>query len=147
MRILYIYNPNNSVEAAAKERVLSELGSLVELVEAIDFMQVRDQYRIRETPALITIRDDLQGSHLLTEDAENANFRVYLEAVKALEEEEKNFLDAVANRIDNVVNTEAAVKAKIMTEAIRQDQAAMKAQMEATASAIDFILMNFAPVG
>ena len=76
MRVLYIYNPHNAKEVELKDRALSEIQEVVEEVEAIDFTEISKIYKIRATPALIFLRDDLQGENLLTENVENGKLLV-----------------------------------------------------------------------
>ncbi|MGC5328872.1 hypothetical protein [Brevibacillus sp. SYSU BS000544] len=106
MRVIYAYNPNNSTEVSLIERVKQELGAQMEEVLVTDFQNIKDVYSIRATPALIIIRDDLQGEHLLEEDLENNQLRVTLECLKSLQEEEQAIFEMDTKRIDAVVKAE-----------------------------------------
>ncbi|MCT8978862.1 hypothetical protein N4T77_19990 [Clostridium sp. CX1] len=107
MRVIYAYNPYDSKEVKIIARVKEELSSLVEDIQIVDFMDIREMYKIRETPALIILRDDLQGINLLTEDPDNnGQLRVTGEVYKAMQEEENNFHNMPTNRIDVLINTE-----------------------------------------
>ena len=63
MKALFIYNPYSASEIKILDRVRQEFSSHVEEVEVTDFENIKNIYKIRTTPALIIIRDDLQGSH------------------------------------------------------------------------------------
>lgn len=115
LRTLYIYNPYNPKEVALLDRVNDELGFLIEKIECIDFSQVREQFKIRTTPALIFIRDDLQGENLLDIDLQKGQLRVTGEVHKALEEEELSFRQVENHRIDNLITKEANAKADAIT--------------------------------
>lgn len=110
MRVIYVYNPHSAFETALKTRAVNELQTYVEEVESIDFQAIKDIYRIRATPALIIIRDDLQGEHLLEEDIERGQLRLALECYKALQEQESNIYQKDTKRIDSVVLKEVAIQ-------------------------------------
>lgn len=107
MRVLFIYNPYNAKEVQLKDEAINNISSYVETVEAIDFQEVCEQFRVRTTPALIFIRDDFQGEELLTEDPDNAGkLRLVGELMKNLEDEELKIHSAETHRLDNVINNE-----------------------------------------
>lgn len=106
MRVIYIYNPHSAQEVSLVERAKNEMLTYVEEVEVIDFEAAKDRFKIRATPALIFIRDDIQGEELLTEDMESGKLRLALECYKALQEEEAVIHNAQTNRLDNVVKAE-----------------------------------------
>lgn len=103
MRIIYIYNKENAKEVELLTPLKQELGNYATEVIVKDVMDVRDVYPISQTPALITIREDMQGEALITEDQEKGKFRVVLEAWKHLQEEEGVLHNVTTNRIDIVV--------------------------------------------
>ncbi|MGG6309780.1 hypothetical protein [Paenibacillus macerans] len=106
MRIVLVYNPYNSAEVAALGQVKEELSTYAEDVQVYDFQQVKDRYFISRTPAVIFIREDLQGEQLLNVDEVQARLRVTLEAYKNMDEEEKNLHDMENSRLDYRVNAE-----------------------------------------
>jgi hypothetical protein len=100
MRIVYIYNPHNPREVGLIDQVKQELGQIVEEVQVIDFQEIRDQYKISQTPALVFIREDLQGDHLLDVDDTQSKLRLTLESIKHLQDEQSNLFQTVTNRLD-----------------------------------------------
>lgn len=110
MKVYYIYNPHDANEVALMERAKTELQSYVEEVVVEDFMVAKERFHITQTPALVVIREDMQGAHLLTEDLESGKLRVALEAYKVLQEEEAVIHNMETARIDNVVNAEIATR-------------------------------------
>lgn len=146
MKALIIYNPYNTQEVALLDRARQEVGALVQSVEAVDFQEVKNLYPITQTPAVIFIRDDLQGQFLFSED-EDKTLRIATEVRKEQEEEETNLNIPGTNRIDGLISAQAGEKAAQFTEKLLAETEKLKSQMEATASAVDFILMNFTPAG
>lgn len=110
MRVIFIYNQENLKEKEVIERAKKEILNYIEEIECIDFNLVREQFKIRTTPALIIIRDDLQGEHLLEEDMVNNQLRVTAELLKVMEEEDRNIHEMETYRIDYLVNKEATEK-------------------------------------
>ena len=104
MKALFIYNPYSASEIKILDRVRQEFSSHVEEVEVIDFENIKNIYKIRTTPALIIIRDDLQGSHLITDD--DGSLRATAELVKTMQEEDLNIYQAETYRIDNLIKKE-----------------------------------------
>ena len=104
MRALYIYNEHSRPELEALERVQTELGNLVEFM---GLQEATNQYPITRTPALIIIREDLQGEHLLDEN-DSGGLRMTAELYKAMEEEELNLHNVETHRIDSLINREVA---------------------------------------
>jgi hypothetical protein len=101
LKAIYIYNPYSAQEVTLIERAKSEMSTHVEELEVIDFESAKNRFKIRATPALIVIRDDLQGEILLNEV--NGKLRVTAELYKMLEEEERNIHQAEMHRIDNLI--------------------------------------------
>lgn len=104
MKALYIYNPHSAQEVAQIERATTEMLNIVDQVEAIDVDTAKQHFHIHSTPALIVIRDDLQGTHLL--DEVNGQLRITAELYKAMEEEDLNLHQAETHRLDNLINIE-----------------------------------------
>jgi len=105
LRTLFIYNPYSASEIKILDRVRQEFSSHVEEVEVTDFENIKNIYKIRTTPALIIIRDDLQGSHLIT-DGDDGSLRATAELVKTMQEEDLNIYQAETYRIDNLIKKE-----------------------------------------
>ena len=102
MRAVFIYNPHNANELTMLDRVKQELLQFIDEVEIVDFMEAK-HFHISQTPSLIVIREDLQGSNLLSENGDG-KLLVTAELWKAIQEEEKaihNIQDC--NRIDNLI--------------------------------------------
>lgn len=105
MKAYFVYSPFNTKELELLERVVHEFGEYA--VELVDYTQSRDRFHITQTPALIIIREDLQGQHLLDEGVDG-KLRVHGEVLKAIEEEEKNIHNVDHSRIDYFVKQEVA---------------------------------------
>ncbi|MGE8036836.1 hypothetical protein [Lysinibacillus sp. NPDC093692] len=99
---MYIYNEHDRTELEALERAVEEMGNYITLVE---YSSIRGLLPIRATPALIILREDMQGEHML-EDGSDGKMRITAEMHKAMEEEELNLFQAETHRIDNFVNKE-----------------------------------------
>jgi hypothetical protein len=115
MRVLFVYNPNNSQEVSLIDGAMVEMSSYIEQIEAVDFNLVREQFKIRETPALVIIRDDLQGLQLLDKDETGNQLHVTAELLKAMEEEDLNFHQQETHRIDYLIVHEANAKTDAVT--------------------------------
>lgn len=115
MRVLFIYNPNNFQEASLMDEAMAEMSNHIEQIEVVDFNLVREQFKIRETPALIIIRDDLQGLQLLDKDKTGNQLHITAELLKAMEEEDLNLHQQETHRIDNLVIREANAKIDAVT--------------------------------
>lgn len=118
MRTLFIYNSNNAKEREIIERAKNELGPDIEEVDFVDFNTVRDHFKIRTTPALIFIRDDLQGEKLMETYQQNNKLRALGEIAKALQEEELNLHQTETNRIDSIIKKEVDNVALQLLEAV-----------------------------
>lgn len=135
MKVIYIYNPYNSREVGLLDQVKEELGNVVEEVEAVDFQEVKEQYRIAQTPAIIYIRDDWQGEQLLNVDDEQAKLRVTLDATQYIEEEEKNIHEMETYRLDFKVKKEITAAVQPVGAQLVQTKLLQK-QAETTANAV-----------
>lgn len=107
MKAYYIYSPYSRNELELLERVLVELGEYA--VELVDYTLERERFHITQTPALVVIREDLQGSHLLDETVDG-KLRVYAELMKVVDEEEKNIHNVDNTRIDSLIKKEVATE-------------------------------------
>lgn len=108
MKAIYIYNPHDSNEVILLDRARVELGTYIQDIQAVDFQTVRDTFQVAQTPALILIREDLQGTNLL--DEVNGQLRVTAELWAAIQQEELVIHQAETHRIDNIINSEVKVK-------------------------------------
>lgn len=108
MKLILIYNKNSSTEKNVLNRLITELETYVETIEVLELNEAREKYPIRATPAIIPIRDDLQGESLLNET--ETGLRAVAEAYKMMQEEEKNIYNIETNRIDYLVGTEVTSK-------------------------------------
>ena len=103
MRFILIYSPHVKEERSLFERMKTELGIYAETV-AMSIEEAKKVYPIRATPALIQIRDDLQGEQLL--QSVDGKLRIVAEAYKSLQEEEKNLFQMDSHRLDYLISTE-----------------------------------------
>lgn len=108
MKAIYIYNPHDSNEVALLDRARTELGNYIQDIQVVDFQAVRDIYQITQTPALILIREDLQGANLL--DEVSGQLRVTAELWAAIQQEELVIHQAETHRIDNIIIAETSSK-------------------------------------
>ncbi|XRD26106.1 hypothetical protein AABM34_06670 [Lysinibacillus fusiformis] len=106
MKALYVYNEHDMSELKVLERVIEEMGSYITLVNA---GAIRDYFPICSTPALIILREDMQGTHMLGEGTDG-KLRITGELYKAMEEEEYNWHKVETHRIDNLINKEVTSK-------------------------------------
>jgi hypothetical protein len=87
MRLIYAYNPHNAQEIALLDRVKEESSGLIEELIVEDFQTLKEYYPISQTPALIVIREDLQGPDLLEEDEETGALRLVAKVAEELQKE------------------------------------------------------------
>ncbi|MFU1798655.1 hypothetical protein ACM1RC_32775 [Paenibacillus azoreducens] len=105
MRTVFIYNPYNPTETALLERAKKEISNLATL-EVLDLMEAREHYPVRTTPALIVIRDDFQGEHLLDTDELDGQLRVTGLLLAQQEEEAKVVHNMEPNWVDHLLHQE-----------------------------------------
>ncbi|WP_338542043.1 hypothetical protein [Paenibacillus tundrae] len=135
MYAVYIYNEHDAKQVTLKEKVIGELSEIVQEVVAKDYQEIKDFYRVRTTPAIIFIRDDLQGEQLLNVDEEQGKLRLALEAWKQLEEEEKNIHEMETYRIDFKVQEEIQTAVELIGMQLVQTKIQQK-QEETTARSL-----------
>lgn len=123
MRALFIYNPYDSSESQLIDKIKEEVlaSSVIDEFQAVNFMEVKDIFKIQQTPAIIFIREDLQGASLLTEDVDTGKFRLTLEILKQIEEEEKVIHNVENHRIDFVVNSKINEKVAEVQDSMVSD--------------------------
>lgn len=106
MRILYVYNKYNTKELELLEEIKKQIPQFLDKIDISEFGEAKNFFHIRETPAILSIRDDFQGTYLTTEDVDNKLFASYLIAKEA-QEEEKTLFDIKNNRLDNILRNNA----------------------------------------
>lgn len=114
MKALYIYNENDANEVALLDRARTELQNYITDIQVADFQTVKDIYQIAQTPALILIREDLQGTNLL--DDISGQLRVTAELWQAIQQEELVIHQVTTYRIDNIILGEANAKQDALLE-------------------------------
>lgn len=104
MKALYIYNPYNAQEITLIERVKSELWGYVQVVP-IDEAPNLIRSIVRETPALISADEHLQGENLIKDGVDG---KLLLTAImyQRMEADEDALFDQSTVRLDNFVKGE-----------------------------------------
>lgn len=138
MKAIYIYNPHDSNEVILLDRARTELGTYIQDIQAVDFQAVRDTFQIAQTPALILIREDLQGANLL--DDVNGQLRVTAELWRAIQDEELVIHQTETHRIDNIINSEVKVKLEENSALVDEQVGALLADDTQTPDQIDAII-------
>jgi hypothetical protein len=116
----------------AIDRIRKELGANLEEVQCAEYDDVKHLYPIRALPAIIFLREDLQGENLLDIDPETTSLRLSLEAAQALEAEERNLQEYETYRLDFKMKQ----KIETATEPLGTELVATKLQeRQATATA------------
>jgi hypothetical protein len=91
MRIIYAYNPHDAKETTLLDRVKEEISevsaTLIDELMVEDFQIFKKYYPISQTPALIIVREDLQGHELLEEDEETGSLRLIAKVTEELQKE------------------------------------------------------------
>ena len=107
MKALYIYNPHSSIEVGLIERVKTEMGGYVEL---LDVASVPNELKklVRATPAIIFAPDYLQGEELTNENVDSGLLLIS-EMYKELEADELAIHNQETQRLDQFVNGEKQV--------------------------------------
>ncbi|GAS80069.1 hypothetical protein [Paenibacillus amylolyticus] len=103
MRMIYIYSKHNPRSLEMIEHTKEKLGSTMELIQCEEYDEVKDIYPISGLPAVIFLREDLQGERLLGEDVELSSLRIELELAKMQEEEENNLHNMETKRLDFIL--------------------------------------------
>lgn len=114
MRTIFIYNPQSKNEMS----MLAEIRNEMPNIEIFDFNVIRDVFQIRTTPALIFIKDSLQGEQLLDVDPQKNKTRVMLEFLKEQENEDLILHNQKTRRIDFFVENEVAKRLAKITEVV-----------------------------
>lgn len=106
MRILYIYNKYTPRELDILEEFKKQIPQFIDKIDVSELEEAKKFFHIRETPAILVIRDDFQGAYLTNECVDNKLFASYLIAKEA-QEEEKTLFDIKNNRLDNILKNNA----------------------------------------
>jgi predicted nuclease with TOPRIM domain len=107
LKALYIYNPHSSIEVGLIERVKTEMGGYVEL---LDVASVPNELKklVRATPAIVFAPDYLQGEEL-TNESVDSGLLLISEMYKELEADELAIHNQETQRLDQFVNGEKQV--------------------------------------
>lgn len=132
MRAIYIYSQHDYPSIQAIDLIRKELGANLEEVQCVEYEDVKHLYPLRALPAIIFLREDLQGENLLDIDPETTSLRLSLEAAQALEAEERNLQEYETFRLDFKMKQEI----ETATEPLGTELVATKLQeRQATATA------------
>lgn len=104
MKALYIYNPHSAMEVSLIERVKSEMGGYVEVLDVATLPNELKKL-VRATPAIIFAPDYLQGEELTSEDVDSGLLLIS-EMYKELEADELAIHNQETLRLDQFVNGE-----------------------------------------
>ena len=116
MKALYVYNPHSVLEQDMLDSVKGGLSLHVDKVEVMDLDEAKQKFHIRATPALIVIRDDLQGEYLL--DEETGHLRIIGEVYKRLEDDDRNIYQKETHRVDKLIKSQVEEGQEILLNEI-----------------------------
>jgi len=102
MRIVFIYSQHDNRQLQVIDRVKEEMSAFVDEVAVMELDEAKQLYHISRTPAVIIIREDLQGENLMGEGVDGKLLMSAM-VVKQTEEEELVFHNAQHNRMDNYI--------------------------------------------
>lgn len=132
MKVIVIYNPHSAIEMAKLERARADmLANHIIEIAAYDFQDVRDRYPVSSTPAIIPIRDDLQGENLLDE-VEGGMLRMTAEILKMMQEEDLNLHQMETNRIDHLIHAEVTRRLEAAAAAVPEKKTSKTKDQPAT---------------
>lgn len=101
MQIIYIYNEHSELDRLNLDNVKKQLGDRV--VHIYDYQEIKHLIPVRETPALLFVREDLQGASLYEGDVE---MKMLGHIAKGIDEEEIGLFNRDYKRMDMVINNE-----------------------------------------
>jgi hypothetical protein len=110
MKAILIYSQHSSKEIELADNIIAELGEFVETINVEEHPYVKTLFQFRATPALLLLREDLQGDYYLEEDMADNLLRTNLEINNAMEIEQKAIREIPPNRIDHIVKTKVVEK-------------------------------------
>lgn len=101
MQIIYIYNEHSEIDLLNLDNVKNQLGD--KIIRLYDFQEIKDLIPVRATPAVIFIREDLQGESLYEGDVE---MKMLGHVAKTVDDEETGLFNRNYERLDMVINNE-----------------------------------------
>lgn len=101
MRILYVYNQYTPNELNILENLKKQNPQMIDKIDIAELEEAKKFFHIRETPAILVIRDDFQGKYI-TENIDGELFATGL-IQQQLGEEEKVLFNINSNRLDNFI--------------------------------------------
>lgn len=104
MKVVFIYNPYCSEEVNYLEKVREKTLEIGQSVTFVDFEKAKEVFDIRDTPAVVMIRDDLQGKEMLEKDESLFSKAAIVVAQNKQKENSdfyKNEIDSIRTLIEN----------------------------------------------
>ncbi|WP_273322606.1 hypothetical protein [Vallitalea guaymasensis] len=104
MKVVFIYNPYCSEEVNYLEKVREKTLEIGQSVTFVDFEKAKGVFDIRDTPAVVMIRDDLQGKEMLEKDESLFSKAAIVVAQNKQKENSdfyKNEIDSIRTLIEN----------------------------------------------
>lgn len=118
MRVIYVYDKNSEIQRNMITRASTEIGSSITELKVANLDDVKDTFNIRATPAVVILRDDLQGENLLNENTDGSLLITAL-LTKYMDEEDKSLHQQDNNRLDLLVKAqEKEAQDKLMEDMI-----------------------------
>ncbi|WP_373845091.1 hypothetical protein [Clostridium sp.] len=118
MRVIYVYDKNSEIQRNMITRASTEIGSSITELKVANLDDVKDTFNIRATPAVIILRDDLQGENLLNENTDGSLLITAL-LTKYMDEEDKSLHQQDNNRLDLLIKAqEKEAQDKLMEDMI-----------------------------
>ena len=105
MKAFFVSSVHSLKQRDMVARALNEMGTHITEIQTLDEDKAKEVFGIRATPALIILRDDLQGEHLLDETVDG-QLVVTAELIKAMEEEDLAIHQKATHRMDNFIKAE-----------------------------------------
>lgn len=105
MRAIYIYSKYDNRQVQLIERVQTELSSYIELIEIEDCPEILKRL-VRETPALISAEEHLQGYDALLSETVDGKLLLTSEMYEKMDRSEKALHNQDNCRLDSHINCE-----------------------------------------
>ena len=105
MKAFFVSSVHSLKQRDMVARALNEMGTHITEIQTLDEDKAKEVFGIRATPALIILRDDWQGEHLLNETVDG-QLLVTAELLKAMEEEDLAIHQQETHRMDNFIKAE-----------------------------------------
>jgi len=107
MKILIVYSQHSAQELDLLPEIQDELYGVPHIIKTVE--EVGETYGIRATPAIILIRDDLQGEELLVR--ESGKLKLVGRILEQLQDEERYLYGkGDKERVDEYINREVMRK-------------------------------------